>query len=74
MAFDICICIRLDNYSHIFSHRYDHTNNARLGVIYLAQINQLPMEVLQHFQQGNWVVKGSDGRFNQVDTADSTSG
>ena len=57
-----------------FSHRYDHTNNPRLGVIYLAQINQLPMEVLQQFQQGNWVLKGSDGRFNQVDTDDSTSG
>ena len=36
--------------------------------MYLAQINQLPVEVLQQFQQGNCVVMGSDGRFNQVDT------
>ena len=49
-----------------YFHRYDHTNYARLGVIYLAQMNQLPVEVLQQFQQGNLVVKGSDGRFNQV--------
>ena len=52
--------------SHIF-HRHDHTNNTRWGVIYLAQINQLPVEVLQQFQQGNCVVKGSNGRFNQLD-------
>ena len=50
-----------------FCHRYYHTNNTRRGVIYLAQINQLPVEVLQQFQQGNCVVMGSEGRFNQVD-------
>ena len=51
----------------IFFHRYDHTNNTRYMTICLAQINQLPVEILQQFQQGNCVVKGSDGRFNQVD-------
>ena len=29
------ICIRLSEWSNIF-HRYDHTNNTRRGVIYLA--------------------------------------
>ena len=47
---------------HPYFHRYDHANYGRWGVIlYLAQMNYLPMEVLQQFQQGNWVVKGSDG-------------
>ena len=44
------------------------------GVISLAQMIQLPLEVLQQFQQGNRVVKGSDGRFNQVNPAHSRSG
>ena len=50
----------LDLYSfeqrpHIY-YRYDHTNNTRWGVIYLAQLNQLPVEVIQQFQRGNCVV------------------
>ena len=53
MAF--AICIRLSKWSHI-CHRYDHTNNTRWGVIHLAQINQLPVEVTQLFQRGNCVV------------------
>ena len=53
MAFEICI--RLSKWSHIF-HRYDHTNNTRRGVIYLAQINQLPVDAIQQFQRGNCVV------------------
>ena len=44
-----------------YFHRYDHTNYARWGVIYIAHMNRLPVEVLQQFQLGNWVVKGSDG-------------
>ena len=55
MAIEICIFF------------IDNTNNTRWGVIYIAQINQLPAEVIQQFQQGNCVVMGSDGRFNQVD-------
>ena len=51
----------------ILFHRYDHINNARCGVIYPAQTNQHPVEIIQQFQQGNSVVMGSDGRFNQVD-------
>ena len=53
MAFEICI--RLSKWSHIV-HRYDRTNNTRWGVIYLAQIYQLPVEVIQQFQRGNCVV------------------
>ena len=53
MAFEICI--RLIKGSHMF-HRYDHTNNTRWGVIYIAHKNQLPVEVIQQFQRGNCVV------------------
>lgn len=47
--------------------RYDHTNYARWGSVYLADRHQLPPEVLAEFQQGNFVVKRSGGTFNQVD-------
>lgn len=50
-----------------FFHRYDHTNYARWGPVYLAQMKQLPAEVQAEFESGNWVVKGSSRRFNQVD-------
>ena len=50
-----------------FFHRYDHTNYARWGSVYLAQMKMLPPEVLEEFEQGNWVVKGSTNVFNQVD-------
>ena len=33
----------------------------------LAQMRQLPAEVQTELDQGNWVVKGSPRRFNQVD-------
>ena len=49
-----------------FFHRYDHTNYARWGPVYLAQMKQLPAEVQTEFNKGNWVVKGSSRRFNQV--------
>ena len=47
--------------------RYDHTHYARWGAIYLKEMNHLPPEVLQEFQNGNFVVKESQRRFNQVD-------
>lgn len=47
--------------------RYDHTNYARWGSVYLADCHQLPSEVLEEFKQGNFVVKRSLGTFNQVD-------
>ena len=43
----------------LFFHRYDHTNYARWGAVFLAQIKQLPVEVQIEFDKGNWVVKGS---------------
>ena len=48
-------------------HRYDHTNYARWGLVYLAQMKQLPAEVQTEFDKGNRVVKGSSQRFYQVD-------
>ena len=47
--------------------RYDHTNYARWGTIYLSEMNQLPAEVQSEFNNGNFVVKRSKLRFNQVD-------
>lgn len=46
--------------------RYDHTINARWGPVYLAKMKQLPDEILSEFQQGNFVVKLSPQRFNQI--------
>ena len=40
-----------------FFHRYDHTNYARWGDVYLAQMKQLPVEVQIEFDKDNWVVK-----------------
>ena len=41
-------------------HRYDHTNSTKWGVIYIyiyiTQMNQLPVEVIQQLQRGNCVV------------------
>jgi len=45
---------------------YDHTNYARWGPVYRAEMHQLPGEVLEEFQRGNFVVKGSAQKFNQV--------
>jgi len=59
MAFGIFICTP-------FFLRYDHTNYARWGPVYLAEMHQLPGEVLEEFQRGNFVVKGSAQKFNQV--------
>jgi hypothetical protein len=47
--------------------RYDHTNYARWGAVYLADSTQLPAEILQEFRAGNFVVKQSNGKYNQVD-------
>lgn len=49
-----------------YFHRYDHTNYARWGCVYLAEMQTLPDEVKDEFLKGNFVVKGSDQRFNQV--------
>lgn len=50
-----------------YFHRYDHTNYAKWGTVYLAEMNQLPQEVEEEFKAGNFVVKASQLKFNQVD-------
>ena len=45
--------------------RYDHHNYAKWGVIYLAEMHQLPAQV-EEFKRGNFVVKRSNTKFNQV--------
>ena len=47
--------------------RYDHTNYARWGAVYLADATQLPAEILQECRAGNFVVKQFNARYNQVD-------
>ena len=50
-----------------FFFRYSHLNYARWGCVYLSEMHQLPPEVEEEFRLGNFVVKGSDQSFNQVD-------
>ena len=47
--------------------RYNHTNYARWGTVYLNEMHQLPPEVKTEFDAGNCVVKRTPHRFNQVD-------
>ena len=55
-----------------FFFRYDHIHYARWGTVYLAEMSALPPEILLEFQKGNFVVKRSDRRFNQVSADQST--
>ncbi|KAK5894620.1 hypothetical protein CesoFtcFv8_011294 [Champsocephalus esox] len=57
-----------------FFFRYVHINNARWGTVYLAEISALPPEILLEFQKGNFLVKRSDQRFNQVQRIKVLSG
>ena len=50
-----------------FFMRYDHTNYTRWGSVYLAETQQLPAEILNEFKNGNFVVKRTKSKFNQVD-------
>jgi hypothetical protein len=45
---------------------YDHTNYARWGTVYLADMKCLPQEVKAEFEAGNFVCKKTRHRFNQV--------
>ena len=49
-----------------FFFRYDHLNYAKWGSVFIAEMRQLAIEVLRQFRKGNFVVKWSEGRFNQV--------
>ncbi|KAK5936226.1 hypothetical protein CgunFtcFv8_027647 [Champsocephalus gunnari] len=57
-----------------FFFRYVHINNARWGTVYLAEMSALPPEILLEFQKGNFLVKRSDRRFNQVQRIKVLSG
>jgi hypothetical protein len=46
--------------------RYDHLNYAKWGSVFIAEMEQLPYEVLQEFKKGNFVVKWKEGVFNEV--------
>ena len=46
---------------------YDRRKYAKWGSVYLAEMNMLPNEVLTEFKQGNFVIKGKECSFNQVD-------
>ena len=48
---------------------YDHTNYARWGPVYLAEMKGLEIshpELFEEFMEGNFVVQQKDGQFNQV--------
>ena len=51
----------------VFLTGYNHTNYARWGTVYLAEMNRLPEEIYDEFMNGNFVVKESNQSFNQVD-------
>ena len=49
-----------------FLFMYDHVNYTRWGTVYLAGMSVLPPDVLLEFRDGNFEVKLTDRRFNQV--------
>ena len=54
---------------------YDHTNYARWGPVYLADMKGLPItapEIYAEFMSGNFVIKRSKKRFNQVPVDQAT--
>ena len=55
-----------------FLFRYDHVNYAIWVTVYLAEMSVIPPEVLHELQEGNFVVKRADRRFNQVSADQST--
>ena len=46
--------------------RYDHFSYAKWGVVFIAEIEQLPQQVLEEFQKGTYAVKWNEGAFNQL--------
>ncbi|MGH0124240.1 UNVERIFIED_CONTAM: hypothetical protein FKN15_053502 [Acipenser sinensis] len=47
--------------------RYNHTNYLKSLTIFIAETNQLPAEVKAAFHRGDFVIKRSLQKFNQVD-------
>ena len=46
--------------------RYNLTNYAHWGTIYISEMHHLPIDVLQEFQSGNFVVNRSSHQFNRL--------
>ena len=44
---------------------------AELGAIYLCEMKKLPHDIKEEYQMGNFVVKMSKQKFNQMDTYQS---
>lgn len=47
--------------------RYDHLNYLKSLIVYIADLYNLPAEVLEAFEAGDFVVKRTNNKFNQVD-------
>lgn len=50
-----------------FFFRYNYTNYARWGTVYISEMNYLPDPVKADFESDNFVVKRLAQTFNQVD-------
>ena len=46
---------------------YDHPNYAKWGTIEFAEMHMLPDKLSEEFKEGNFVIKLTDSKFNQVD-------
>ena len=55
----------------ILFFRYDHSNDARWGSVFITEMDQLPTEVLHELNSSNFVVKWNASKFNQVSPDDS---
>ena len=49
-----------------FSHNNDHVNCTKWRTVCVAEIKNLLVVVVEEFRQGNFVVKHSGRKFNQV--------
>ena len=58
----------LESFHSMLSYffQYKHLNYAKWGSVFIAEMEQLPAEVLEEFKKGNFVVKWSEGEFNEV--------
>lgn len=50
---------------------YNYHTYAELGAIYLCEMKKLPHDIKEEYQMGNFVVKMSKQKFNQMDTYQS---
>ncbi len=61
--------LHLDTFAQMLSFfmSYYHLNYSRWGPVYVTEMHNLPETVLSEFKNGNFVVKRSGRKFNQVD-------